>query len=90
MFFRLDWEILTQKFILFKMTVILTVMVYMERPKGIITTTLADSLFLGGAVLELLRALDWYPDVLHLNDWQTGLIPAYLKTLTPTSLLTNS
>jgi len=31
--------------------------------------------------LELLRALDWYPDVIHLNDWQTGLIPAYLKTL---------
>jgi starch synthase len=37
--------------------------------------------FFGRAVLELLRALDWYPDVLHLNDWQTGLIPAYLKTL---------
>ncbi len=37
--------------------------------------------FFSRAVLELLRALDWYPDVLHLNDWQTGLIPAYLKTL---------
>jgi starch synthase len=33
------------------------------------------------STLELLRALDWYPDVIHLNDWQTGLIPAYLKTL---------
>ncbi len=33
------------------------------------------------SVLELIRALDWYPDVIHLNDWQTGLIPVYLKTL---------
>jgi starch synthase len=37
--------------------------------------------FFDRSVLELLRALDWYPDVIHLNDWQTGLIPAYLKTL---------
>ncbi|HXL72956.1 MAG TPA: glycogen synthase GlgA [bacterium] len=37
--------------------------------------------FFSRSVLEMLRALDWYPDVIHLNDWQTGLIPAYLKTL---------
>jgi starch synthase len=37
--------------------------------------------FFSRSVLELLRALDWFPDVIHLNDWQTGLIPAYLKTL---------
>jgi starch synthase len=30
-------------------------------------------------VLESLKALDWKPDVIHLNDWQTGLVPAYLK-----------
>ncbi|NOU01780.1 MAG: glycogen synthase GlgA [Gallionella sp.] len=23
--------------------------------------------------------LDWHPDLLHCNDWQTGLTPAYLK-----------
>lgn len=23
--------------------------------------------------------LDWRPDVIHCNDWQTGLIPAYLR-----------
>lgn len=32
-------------------------------------------------VLESLKALDWKPDLIHLNDWQTGLIPAYLKSI---------
>lgn len=31
------------------------------------------------AVLESIIALDFMPDVIHCNDWQTGLIPAYLK-----------
>jgi starch synthase len=32
------------------------------------------------AVLELLRRMDFRPDILHLNDWQTGLIPLLLRT----------
>lgn len=31
------------------------------------------------AVLEAMPLLDDWPDVLHLNDWQTGLVPVYLK-----------
>jgi starch synthase len=31
------------------------------------------------AVLISLQLLDWNPDVIHCNDWQTGLIPACLK-----------
>jgi len=35
--------------------------------------------FFSRAVLESLRVLDFSPDVLHLHDWQTALVPAYLK-----------
>ena len=31
------------------------------------------------AVMEAVRLLDLDLDVIHANDWQTGLIPAYLK-----------
>jgi starch synthase len=31
--------------------------------------------------LEILKALNWQPDIIHVNDWQSALIPAYLKTL---------
>ena len=33
------------------------------------------------AALEMLKRLYWQPDIIHCNDWQTGLIPAYLKTI---------
>jgi len=32
------------------------------------------------AVLEALLHIDFVPDVMHLNDWQTGLIATLLKT----------
>jgi starch synthase len=32
------------------------------------------------AVLEFLRHSEWRPEVLHCNDWQTALLPVYLKT----------
>jgi starch synthase len=36
---------------------------------------------LSRAALELCRRWRWEPDVIHCNDWQTGLIPLYLKTI---------
>jgi len=32
-------------------------------------------------IMEMLKKLGWTPDIIHCNDWQTGLIPAYLKTV---------
>ena len=34
--------------------------------------------FFSRAVIELCGHLDWRPDVLHCNDWQTALVPVYL------------
>jgi starch synthase len=38
-------------------------------------------IFFCRGVLETLKRLGWQPDIIHCNDWQTGLIPAYLKTI---------
>ena len=35
--------------------------------------------FFSKAVVDLLPSLDWMPDILHCNDWQTALVPIYLK-----------
>ncbi|OAI54257.1 glycogen synthase [Planctomycetaceae bacterium SCGC AG-212-F19] len=35
--------------------------------------------FFSRAVLETMRILDLWPDVLHNHDWQSGLIPVYLN-----------
>lgn len=32
------------------------------------------------AVLSMLPIIDFKPDIIHCNDWQTGLIPAYLHS----------
>lgn len=31
-------------------------------------------------VIELVKKLGWAPDIIHANDWQTALVPAFLKT----------
>ncbi len=37
--------------------------------------------FFSRGVLEAVKVLGLKPDVIHANDWQTGLIPVYIKTL---------
>ncbi len=34
--------------------------------------------FFSRAILELMKVIDFYPDVLHCNDWHTALCPIYL------------
>ncbi len=41
----------------------------------------ARFVFFNRAVLESIQALRLNPDIVHCHDWQTGLIPAYLKTV---------
>jgi starch synthase len=35
--------------------------------------------FFSRAVLEMFGRIGWTPDVIHCNDWQSALIPTYLK-----------
>lgn len=37
--------------------------------------------FFSRAVLEILPHIDFKPDVIHCNDWQTALIPVYLTEM---------
>lgn len=61
--------------------------VYYDRP-GLYGTGRGDYpdnaerfVFLSRAVPELCRAVGFRPDVIHCNDWQTGLVPLYLRKL---------
>ena len=33
------------------------------------------------AVLTMMLVIDYYPDIVHCHDWQTGLVPVYLKNV---------
>ncbi|MCF6148121.1 MAG: glycogen synthase GlgA [Candidatus Kuenenia sp.] len=37
--------------------------------------------FFSKTAIELIPRLKLHPDIIHCNDWQTGLVPVYLKTL---------
>ena len=41
----------------------------------------ARFIYLSRALLEMLRPLDFIPDVIHLNDWHTALVPNLLNRL---------
>lgn len=38
------------------------------------------AIFFCKGVLETVKKLGWSPDIVHCNDWMTGLVPLYLKT----------
>jgi len=37
-------------------------------------------IFFAQGALEVIEKLKLYPDIVHCNDWQTGLVPIYIKT----------
>lgn len=48
-------------------------------PEGDYYDNLERFAFFSRAVLETLKEGGFSPDIVHCNDWQTGLVPAYLK-----------
>ena len=38
-------------------------------------------IFFSKAALSFCQSMDFSPDIIHQHEWQTGLIPAYLKSL---------
>jgi starch synthase len=38
-------------------------------------------IFFSRGIFETCKTLKFQPDIIHCNDWQTGLVPLYLKTL---------
>ncbi len=37
--------------------------------------------FFSRAILEMIPYIDYVPDIIHCNDWQTALVPVFLNTL---------
>jgi len=38
-------------------------------------------IFFNKAIFAILQKLHWQPDIIHCNDWQTALIPFFLKNI---------
>lgn len=49
------------------------------KPYGNILEDMEKFAFFSKAALCVIPLLDFVPDVIHCHDWQTGLIPVYLK-----------
>jgi starch synthase len=50
-------------------------------PKGDYFDNAARFIFFSKMVFALCEKLKFFPDIIHCNDWQSGLIPCYLKTV---------
>lgn len=48
-------------------------------PYGNVRWDIEKFCFFDKAVLSMLPLVDFHPDIIHCHDWQTGLIPVYLK-----------
>ena len=51
----------------------------MHVPYGDVRYDIEKFCFFDKAVLSMLKQIDFCPDIIHCHDWQTGLIPVYLK-----------
>ncbi len=39
--------------------------------------------FFSKSVVETCHILEWFPDIIHVNNWQTALIPAFAREIYP-------
>ncbi len=49
-------------------------------PEGDYPDNASRFIFFSRAILDAMKSLDFWPQVLHLNDWQTALAALYLRT----------
>src|SRR5579859_8044720 len=52
-----------------------------DPPGGAAFDNLVRFAFLSRGALQLCKYIDWYPDVFHVHDWPSALVPVYLNTL---------
>ncbi|MGQ9646254.1 MAG: glycogen synthase GlgA [Thermodesulfobacteriota bacterium] len=50
-------------------------------PKGDYFDNLERFIFFSKAALQLCRTLSFSPDIIHHHEWQTGLVPAYIRSI---------
>ena len=50
-----------------------------DRPYGYIHEDVEKFAFFSKAALSILPVIGFRPDIVHCHDWQTGLVPVYLK-----------
>lgn len=50
-------------------------------PYGTIRFDIEKYCFFCKAVLSILPTIDFRPDLIHCHDWQSGLVPVFLKTM---------
>ena len=50
-----------------------------DRSETIYRIGIDQYLFFSEAVLQLTKALNWKPDVIHCHDWHTGFIPVLMR-----------
>ncbi len=50
-----------------------------DKPYGDILYDIEKFVFFSKAALSALPLIDFKPDIVHCHDWQTGLVPVYLK-----------
>ncbi|MEK6545298.1 MAG: glycogen synthase GlgA [Nitrospinota bacterium] len=50
-------------------------------PQGDYPDNAERFIYFARAIIETCKTIGLRPDVIHCNDWQTGMVPVYLKTL---------